>query len=545
MKLTRLAAALGAVALVGAGVIAVAGPASAGGGSSYPSPSPSSTCTPTDDQVIHHDAVTHVVHHVAVTRVVHHDAVTHVVHHDAVAATWWNWSPNKDQGPFDGPPAFPTDPRGTWQGPHSDGGPAQDATGTFLNGNGNGDWFHRTAGTAAWDETVVDRAAYDETVVDRAAYDETVVDRAAYDETIPGTACPPPYKDTITVTPFLDFTPPTCDERGSLDGAGPESGVLWSAVGGSPEPTTFTASPAPGYTFPAGAQTRWTVPDLHATGHQSADPSADCYVPPSFPVPVQLNAEPTPPTCSAAGAFSAVALGGELISSGEGVSSYRFAHVVLEVDRSVAGQVTLTVLADTGTTLDGLSDAWVVDDEGTTAQRTVTLGAVIPTQSTNAQAPCFHAATPTPTTQVAATTPTPTPSVTTVSLGSPGRRRPRDGDDRQQRRAAHGGPCPPAPPARHGRREARTSQVIVDRAGTGLLRSPLGPVRTRWACGSSSSPRGMSTPPTDLAKVIPLVHQISTAGTRTAHTHPGVRRLGIAAWPVGAPGRTPRRRAAP
>ena len=101
-----------------AGVIAVAGPATAGGGG-YAYPSPSSTCTPTDDQVIHHDAVTHVVHHDAATHVVHHDAVTHIVHHDAVDATWWNRSPNKDQGPFEGPPAFPTDPRGTWQGPHA------------------------------------------------------------------------------------------------------------------------------------------------------------------------------------------------------------------------------------------------------------------------------------------------------------------------------------------------------------------------------------------------------------------------------------------
>ena len=110
-------------------------------------------------------------------------------------------------------------------------------------------------------------------------------------------------------------------------------------------------------------------------------------------------------------------------SSGEGVSTYGFPHLVLEVDRSVAGRVTLTVLADTGTTLDGLSDAWVVDDEGTTAQRTIMLGAVVPTQSTDAQAPCFQVGTPTPTptptttptTQVLASTPTPTPSATPVA----------------------------------------------------------------------------------------------------------------------------------
>ena len=58
---------------------------------------------------------------------------------------WWAWSPNKDQGPFDGPPAFPTDLRGTWQGPKTEGGP--DGDGTFQNGNGHGSWFHREAGT--------------------------------------------------------------------------------------------------------------------------------------------------------------------------------------------------------------------------------------------------------------------------------------------------------------------------------------------------------------------------------------------------------------
>jgi len=158
-------------------------------------------CVPSDayDEVIHHDAVTHVVHHDAVTHVVHHDAVTHVVHHDAVPAgpnLWWNWSPNHHQGPFDGPPAFPVDDRGTWEGPHENGGPSQDTFGTFQQGEGHGSWFHRehgTPGVDAYDETVVDQEAYDETVVDSEAYDETVVDQEAYDEVIHHDAvvCPP------------------------------------------------------------------------------------------------------------------------------------------------------------------------------------------------------------------------------------------------------------------------------------------------------------------------------------------------------------------
>lgn len=63
-----------------------------------------------------------------------------------VPGSWWSWSPNSDQGPFDGPPSFPTDERGTWQGPHENGGPGPDEEGTYntSNGNsGNASWVHR------------------------------------------------------------------------------------------------------------------------------------------------------------------------------------------------------------------------------------------------------------------------------------------------------------------------------------------------------------------------------------------------------------------
>ena len=101
------------------------------------------------------------------------DVPEHVVHHDAVtvAGHWWNWSPNKDQGPFDGPPSFPTDPRGTWEGDHANGGPIPDAEGTYQTGEaGNADWFHRGP-----------------RIVTEPASDEVVVDEEAWDETIPAT----------------------------------------------------------------------------------------------------------------------------------------------------------------------------------------------------------------------------------------------------------------------------------------------------------------------------------------------------------------------
>lgn len=62
---------------------------------------------------------------------------------------WWNWSPNDTQGPQDYVPDWPTDDRGTWQGPHENGGPMQDTYGTFQTGGGNSPFFHREHGTPA------------------------------------------------------------------------------------------------------------------------------------------------------------------------------------------------------------------------------------------------------------------------------------------------------------------------------------------------------------------------------------------------------------
>jgi hypothetical protein len=107
------------------------------------------------------------------TETIEHPAVTETVHHAAVPSLWWNWSPNDQQGSFDGPPAFPVDPRGTWQGPHSEGGPSQNLFGTFPQGNGHGSWFHREPGVAAYDEIRVIREAWIETIEHPAVVCET------------------------------------------------------------------------------------------------------------------------------------------------------------------------------------------------------------------------------------------------------------------------------------------------------------------------------------------------------------------------------------
>jgi hypothetical protein len=69
---------------------------------------------------------------------------------DAIPGQWWNFAPNHGQGPLEGTPAFPADERGTWEGPHTDGGP--DGEGTYQAGDGHGSWFHREPGTPAVEE---------------------------------------------------------------------------------------------------------------------------------------------------------------------------------------------------------------------------------------------------------------------------------------------------------------------------------------------------------------------------------------------------------
>lgn len=72
---------------------------------------------------------------------------------EGIASVWSVFSPNKEQGPFDGPPSYPGDPRGTWHDkgtlPPGQAGP----DGVYQNGQGNGDWFYRSHGTPGQPET--------------------------------------------------------------------------------------------------------------------------------------------------------------------------------------------------------------------------------------------------------------------------------------------------------------------------------------------------------------------------------------------------------
>ncbi len=67
----------------------------------------------------------------------------------AVPGKWTNFRPNDIHAPFDGPPSYPLDPRGSWSDPKIEGGPQEDASGVYQNGNGHGSWFYRSKGTPA------------------------------------------------------------------------------------------------------------------------------------------------------------------------------------------------------------------------------------------------------------------------------------------------------------------------------------------------------------------------------------------------------------
>lgn len=207
----------------------------------------------------------------AYTETINHPAETHVVHHAAVPGTpdlWWNWSPNKDQAPFDGEPGFP-DPRGTWEGPHQNGGPDQDTYGTFNSSHGESgraSWFHRehgTAGTPAWDETVVDKAAWVETI------------------NHPAVTCPVVEGPTLLTPQAPTFTPATCTTPASVtlpqQAVRPEARMATDPVLSTSDANGFhyvaTGSLAPGGTvvvnatltdegaeLAPGAQTSWTFP---------------------------------------------------------------------------------------------------------------------------------------------------------------------------------------------------------------------------------------------------------------------------------------------
>ncbi|WP_457099062.1 LPXTG cell wall anchor domain-containing protein [Microbacterium sp. P5_E9] len=175
----------------------------------------------------------------------------------------------------------------------------------------------------------------------------------------------PPADGPDEVTPLWSYTPPTCDADGTLTFTD-VVGVSWTAVSNGNGTTTYTAVAAEGYVL--SAPVSFTALDGldQLTGEQCG--------PDVYPVPALFNAEPDEPTCASPGTFATGFLGEPTEVFGD-VALYEFENVFVTVDRSVDGEVTLTVEAMPGFTLDGLEEPkWDVNGDATSATRTIVLG---------------------------------------------------------------------------------------------------------------------------------------------------------------------------
>lgn len=182
------------------------------------------------------EAWTQTIEHPA--KVKHHPAIPAVT--ETIPGMWQNFSPNKYQKKFVGPPAHPVDERGTWNHmnkpiPPGHAGP----DGVYQNGNGNGSWFYRQAEKVvivtpeipAWDEIL--KEAWTETIEHPAVTCED-------DPTDEPTPTEPTPTDEPTDEPTEDPTPQEPTEE-------PET----PSTGGDPDPTPETPEdPVPGVPDP-------------------------------------------------------------------------------------------------------------------------------------------------------------------------------------------------------------------------------------------------------------------------------------------------------
>jgi len=117
-------------------------------------------CVPSDAVAAYTEVVPDIAHPAEYETVIVTPAV-------AAATKWWNFAPN-EKGPFEGTPVFPEDVNGVWVGPHTEGGPGQDQSGVYQQGEGNGSWFYRenTAAQEAVTEQKLVKEAWTEVVPD-------------------------------------------------------------------------------------------------------------------------------------------------------------------------------------------------------------------------------------------------------------------------------------------------------------------------------------------------------------------------------------------
>jgi len=117
-------------------------------------PLTAASATPPPNDCVPQDAWTETISHPAVGEpTIVDDNPDYVPGTDAI---WAVFSPNKDQGPFEGPPTWPTDDRGTWQLKDHIPGGHEGEDGGYQKGNGHGDWFYRQAAVPAQGEATIE-----------------------------------------------------------------------------------------------------------------------------------------------------------------------------------------------------------------------------------------------------------------------------------------------------------------------------------------------------------------------------------------------------
>jgi len=182
---------------------------------------------------------------------------------ETIPGQWWNFSPNKEHRPFEGPPTFPSDPRGTWQGPHTNGGPQPDAEGVYKNGGGHGSWFYRVQ--------------------------PKVIEH-------PGKECP---DDPIPVTPVdVSVTPATCEDDGSLVVPAQKEGVQTWPEPGTYGPGTYNVefSAEDGFVLTQEIPMKTYVVESKLTGEECDEEEPPVEEPPTEEPPAEEPPADNPPT---------------------------------------------------------------------------------------------------------------------------------------------------------------------------------------------------------------------------------------------------------
>lgn len=188
------------------------------------------------------------------------------------------------------------------------------------------------------------------------------------------------------VTPVLTWDLPSCDEPGAVTSSFEQEGIHWTEAEGDNGSTIYTAHADDDYVLAEGAQHEWTVPNL--TQLDSDDPHCRQV----YPVPTLFNTGDPQPTCANAAEYLTPE---EFGAPGED-GWYSFEHVWVYIDRSVEGEVTISVESKSGYTLGDLNGSWWISEDSTYAERTILLHGAIGYQSEDSTQPCFFAILPQP-----------------------------------------------------------------------------------------------------------------------------------------------------